>query len=77
MLKSKLVLYIEPGTSLLDAATEAIAYAKKLDIPMIFQFGGEWLTATSADKPEDIVKEYDEIEKIKERRFPPRPIRKK
>ena len=74
--KIKLVALITPGTSIRDAAAEMIELAKRLDVALTFEFGGEQLTATGTDTPDDIVRQLDEMSKISEfrtRKFPPRP----
>ena len=49
-------------------------------MPVRFEFGGEYLTASGTDKPADIVQQFDEMEKIKgfrPSRLRPKPMPRK
>lgn len=78
--KAKLNITIDPGTTLEEAAQEAIAISRKFEMPVRFEFGGEYLTASGTDKPADIVQQFDEMEKIKgfrPSRLRPKPMPRK
>jgi len=73
----KLVVAIEPDTSIHEAATELIELAKRLGAALIFEFGGTWWTVTSTDKADDLVKKLEEKAKeMQATRWPPRPVRR-
>ena len=70
----KLVVAIEPDTTIPEAATELIALAKHLGAALTFEFGGEWWTVTGTDSPGDLVKKLEQkAQTLQVTRWPPKP----